>query len=200
MGEEADHPEAGAEQQQGEQPDDVDRRAHGQCGRGLEQARPRGARPRGAVGAARDAAREADDERAAEQAEVGGQALPDQLADLPPAGERLAEVEVQERVLQVVGEGDEDEAVVAGAQVGAQQVDHEPGHRGHADHDHDHRHDPSQQELPERHPSRGYDPTGRFYVAATWLIACSAIAVIVRLGFTPTLAGIAEPSQTSRFS
>ena len=36
--------------------------------------------------------------------------------------------------------------------------------------------------------------------AATWLIACSAIAVIVRLGLTPTLAGIAEPSQTSRFS
>ena len=83
----------------------------------------RRARPRRAVGAAGDAAGEADDERSAEQAEVGGQALPDQLADLAPAGERLAEVEVQERVLQVVGEGDEDEPVVAGAQVGAQQVD-----------------------------------------------------------------------------
>ena len=31
-------------------------------------------------------------------------------------------------------------------------------------------------------------------------IACSASAVIVRLGLTPGLAGIAEPSQTSRFS
>ena len=36
--------------------------------------------------------------------------------------------------------------------------------------------------------------------AGTWLIACSASAVIVRLGFTPTLAGIADPSQTRRFS
>ena len=36
--------------------------------------------------------------------------------------------------------------------------------------------------------------------AGTWLIACSASAVMVRLGFTPTLAGIAAPSQTSRFS
>lgn len=36
--------------------------------------------------------------------------------------------------------------------------------------------------------------------AGMWLIACSASAVIVRLGLTPTLAGIAEPSQTSRFS
>ena len=36
--------------------------------------------------------------------------------------------------------------------------------------------------------------------AGTKLIACSASAVIVRLGFTPTFAGIAEPSQTSRFS
>ncbi len=33
-----------------------------------------------------------------------------------------------------------------------------------------------------------------------WLIACSASAVIVRLGFTPTFAGIAAPSTTSRFS
>ena len=32
------------------------------------------------------------------------------------------------------------------------------------------------------------------------LIACSARAVIVRLGLTPGLAGIAAPSQTSRFS
>ena len=32
------------------------------------------------------------------------------------------------------------------------------------------------------------------------LIACSASAVIVSDGFTPTFAGIAEPSQTSRFS
>ena len=36
--------------------------------------------------------------------------------------------------------------------------------------------------------------------AGTLLIACSASAVIVRLGFTPTLAGTAAPSQTSRFS
>ena len=36
--------------------------------------------------------------------------------------------------------------------------------------------------------------------AGTWLIACSASAVIVSDGLTPTLAGIAEPSQTSRFS
>ncbi len=43
---------------------------------------------------------------------------------------------------------------------GRSSVDREPGQRGHADHDHDHRHDPSQQELPERHPSRGYDPAG----------------------------------------
>ncbi len=32
------------------------------------------------------------------------------------------------------------------------------------------------------------------------LIACSASAVIVSDGFTPTFAGTAEPSQTSRFS
>ncbi len=36
--------------------------------------------------------------------------------------------------------------------------------------------------------------------AGMWLMACSARAVIVRDGLTPTLAGIAEPSQTSRFS
>lgn len=36
--------------------------------------------------------------------------------------------------------------------------------------------------------------------AGTWLIACSANAVIVSDGFTPTLAGTAEPSHTSRFS
>src|SRR3954454_11656683 len=35
---------------------------------------------------------------------------------------------------------------------------------------------------------------------ATRLIASSASAVMVRLGFTPTLAGTAAPSQTSRFS
>src|SRR4029450_817331 len=34
----------------------------------------------------------------------------------------------------------------------------------------------------------------------TWLIACSASAVIVRLGLTPTLAGTAAPSQTSSSS
>jgi hypothetical protein len=34
----------------------------------------------------------------------------------------------------------------------------------------------------------------------TALIACSASAVIVSDGFTPTFAGIAAPSQTSRFS
>ena len=36
--------------------------------------------------------------------------------------------------------------------------------------------------------------------AGTALIACSASAVIVSEGLTPTFAGIAEPSQTSRFS
>jgi hypothetical protein len=35
-------------------------------------------------------------------------------------------------------------------------------------------------------------------MAGTWLIACSASAVIVSDGLTPTFAGIAEPSQTSR--
>ncbi len=52
------------------------------------------------------------------------------------------------------------------------------------------------------------DPTGptedsevrRFAASGTSLIACSASAVIVRLGLTPTFAGTAEPSQTSRFS
>ena len=44
------------------------------------------------------------------------------------------------------------------------------------------------------------DVTPRRSRAGTWLIACSAIAVMVRLGFTPTLAGTAAPSQTSRFS
>ena len=33
----------------------------------------------------------------------------------------------------------------------------------------------------------------------TWAIVCSASAVIVRLGFTPGLAGSAEPSVISRF-
>ena len=37
-------------------------------------------------------------------------------------------------------------------------------------------------------------------LAGPWLIACSALAVIVRLGLTPGLAGIAAPSQTIRFS
>ena len=66
---------------------------------------------------------------------------------------------------------------------------------------------PLNRNFPSAIPPEGMT-RGRFHVArllrcsraATWLIACSAIAVIVRLGLTPTLAGIAEPSQTSRFS
>ena len=43
---------------------------------------------------------------------------------------------------------------------------------------------------------RGSSPS----LAGIRLIACSALAVIVRLGLTPGLAGIAAPSVTSRFS
>ena len=43
---------------------------------------------------------------------------------------------------------------------------------------------------------RGSSPS----LTGIWLIACSALAVIVRLGLTPGLAGIAAPSVTSRFS
>lgn len=41
---------------------------------------------------------------------------------------------------------------------------------------------------------------GQADAAGTWLIACSASAVIVRLGLTPGLVGITEPSQMRRFS
>ena len=40
----------------------------------------------------------------------------------------------------------------------------------------------------------------RALLAGIRLIACSAIAVMVRLGLTPGLAGTAAPSQTSRFA
>ena len=39
-------------------------------------------------------------------------------------------------------------------------------------------------------------PSSRSARGGTWLIACSAIAVIVRLGFTPRFAGMIEPSTT----
>ena len=202
VGEEADRPEAGAEQQQDEQADDVDRRTHGHRRAALEHARPCGPRARRAVRAARDPAGEAEHERADEQAEVGRQALADQAADRAPVGRRLAEVEVQERGLQVVAQRDEDEAVVAGAEVRAQRVDRQPGQGGHPDDHDDDAPDARQDELAERerHPSEGMTEAPPACRGATWLIACSVSAVMVRLGLTPTLAGIAEPSQTSRFS
>src|SRR5450755_4333019 len=54
--------------------------------------------------------------------------------------------------------------------------------------------------------SAGCPSVGPWWVAlsgglmvGTWAIVCSARAVIVRLGFTPGLAGSAEPSVISRF-
>jgi len=107
--------------------------------------------------------------------------LADQLLDLAAGGRRAAEVEVQERALQVVGERDEDQPVVAATRDSAN--------------------------FPSAIPFTVL-PRRRSYVAATaaasrgatWLIACSVSAVMVRLGLTPMLAGIAEPSHTSRFS
>ena len=37
-------------------------------------------------------------------------------------------------------------------------------------------------------------PVVRWSRAGTWLIACSAIAVMVKLGFTPRFAGMTDPS------
>lgn len=45
--------------------------------------------------------------------------------------------------------------------------------------------------LTKRHPI-----IERLSLSGSWLIAYSAIAVMVRLGFTPRLAGIEEPSST----
>ncbi len=42
-------------------------------------------------------------------------------------------------------------------------------------------------------------PTAGTLASGTWVMASSAIAVIVRLGFTPTFAGTVEPSVISRF-